>query len=113
MSVASPALRHNVTRVRRIGRWGDVNVENTVSISPLAMIILGLVLAGIIFILLGYGANQASSYFNFQTGQPISNFGNSLLGWGYGIFDLLGVGFVVVVVAYIWSKSSEGGYDYY
>ena len=90
-----------------------MNVENTVSISPLAMIILGLVLAGIIFILLGYGANQASSYFNFQTGQPISNFGNSLLGWGYGIFALLGVGFVVVVVAYIWSKSSEGGYDYY
>ena len=98
----------------KIGNWGDVDVEvGGVTIGPIAMIVLALALVSVILIIVGLGANQTSQYFDFQTGQAISNFGNSVSGVGYGILALLVIGFVTVVIVWVWShsnSSSEYGY---
>jgi hypothetical protein len=61
-----------------------------------------------LFMIVGNGANWFSQQFNFQTGQPISNFGSSVAGVGYGILALLAIGFTVVVIAWVWGQSNSG-----
>ncbi len=95
-----------MTSQRTIGNWGDVDVDiGGVSIGPIAALVLGLALVSAFLILVGNGANWFSQQVNFQTGQPISNFGSSVAGVGYAILALLAIGFVIVVI--IWARSQS------
>ena len=109
MEVYSGTMAFVMPSRNKLGNWGDVDVEvGGLTIGPIAMVVLALALVSVVLIIVGLGANQPSQYFDFQTGQAVSNFGNSVAGVGYGILALLAIGFVTVIVVWAWSQSNSG-----